>query len=570
MLTDSGAVVVVTRSDLAGLLPTWAMTVLTGDSDNSGGSDRAGGSDSAGGSDNSGDSDSTRDSDNAGDSGSSTRDSENSGGSDSAGEGDGIHDGWNACPDGDVAYVIYTSGSTGVPKGVEVTHGNLRARVAWMRKEYGLGPGDRVVQFASLSFDAHVEEIFPALASGATVVLLAHGAASLPEHLATEAGRRVTVLDLPTAYWHQLMQMRDEVAWPAGLRLVILGGEQVHASAVELWHERFGDRVPLMNTYGPTEATVIATAGRLEPGDHHPPIGRPIGDTTVYILDQRLNPVPPGAAGELCIGGAGVAQGYLRRPAMTGAAFVPDPFGPPGARLYRTGDRARFRVDGQLEFLGRLDDQLKLRGFRVEPGEVEAVLLTHPLVRHAAVRAHREVLVAYVVSGARQEELARFAAASLPPHMVPAHWVRMEAMPLTANGKLDRAALPPPQPERVEFVLPRTDAEELVASVWAEVLGVERIGAFDDFFALGGHSLLAIRVVSRLRAIVEVEVPIRRLFTDHTLAGFAVAVEQTLRAELALLDEQEARALLDEQEAQGLLEAQATTDAWAITEAGER
>ncbi|HEX6685974.1 MAG TPA: amino acid adenylation domain-containing protein [Candidatus Limnocylindrales bacterium] len=529
MLTDSGATVVVTRPDLAAPLPEWAVTVLTGDSDE-----------------------------------------------------DGAGDGENANPDGDVAYVIYTSGSTGVPKGVEVTHGSVRARVAWMRREYGLGLGDRVVQFASLSFDAHVEEIFPALTSGATLVLLPHGATSLPEHLASEAGRRVTVLDLPTAYWHQLMQMRDEVAWPDGLRLVILGGEQVRADAVELWHERFGDRVPLMNTYGPTEATVIATAGRLEPGDHHPSIGRPVDATTVYILDNRLTPVPPGAPGELCIGGAGVAQGYLRRPALTASAFVPDPFGPPGARLYRTGDRARFRADGRLEFLGRLDDQLKLRGYRIEPGEVESVLLAHPLIRQAAVTAHRDVLVAYVVGEAPQEELARFASASLAPHMVPAYWVRVDALALTPNGKLDRAALPPPQPERVEFVAPRTDAEELVASVWAEVLDVQRVGAHDDFFALGGHSLLATRVVSRLRAIVEVEVPIRRLFTDRTLAGFALAVEETLRAELALLGEEEAQAMLDteatqdahavlgEEAAQATLDTEATQDAHAALEARER
>ena len=502
MLTDSGAMVVATRSDLTGRLPTWVMTVLTDDDDDEEGAEAEG-------------------------------------------------EAWDTNPDGDVAYVIYTSGSTGAPKGVEVTHGSLRARVAWMRKGYGFGPGDRVVQFASLSFDAHVEEIFPALASGATVVLLPHGATSLPEHLASDAGRRVTVLDLPTAYWHQLMQMRDEVAWPQGLRLVILGGEQVHAAAVERWHERFGDRVPLMNTYGPTEATVIATAGRLEPREHHPSIGRPIDATTVYILDNRLNPVPPGGAGELCIGGAGVAQGYLRRPALTATAFVPDPFGPPGARLYRTGDRARWRADGRLEFLGRLDDQLKLRGFRIEPGEVENVLLTHPLVRQAAVTAHRDMLVAYVVSGARQEELARFAAASLAPHMIPAYWMRVAALPLTPNGKVDRAALPPPQPEQVEFVAPRTDAEELVASVWADVLDVERVGVFDDFFALGGHSLLATRVVSRLRAIIEVEVPIRRLFTDRTLDSFAQAVEETLRAELALLDEEEAQAMLDAETREG-------------------
>jgi len=280
---------------------------------------------------------------------------------------------------------MYTSGSTGVPKGVTVTHANLAARVRWMVDAYELGPDDRIVQFASLSFDAHAEEIFPALAAGARIVLLPDGGASLPDFLAVAPD--VTVLDLPTAYWHQLVDLIDEIAWPDSLRLVILGGQQASGAAVDRWRERFGSRVRLVNTYGPTEATIIATAADLVGGDARPPIGRPVGATGVQVLDRAGRPVPPGVAGELAIGGAGVAAGYLARPALTAERFVPDPQGEPGARRYLTGDLVRWRGDGDLEFLGRLDDQVKVRGFRVEPGEVEAALAAHPLVHTAVVSA---------------------------------------------------------------------------------------------------------------------------------------------------------------------------------------
>src|SRR5690606_14898783 len=286
-------------------------------------------------------------------------------------------------------------------------HGSLAARVHWMRQAYEIGPDDRIAQFASLSFDAHAEELYPALASGASVLLLPDGAASLPDVLRTPAGARVTVLDLPTAYWHRLTEALDDVTWPEPLRLVILGGEQVHAAAVARWRARFGDRVRLVNTYGPTEATIIATAAELGEADtvHRPPIGRPIGGTTAHVLGPHGEPVPPGSPGELCLGGEGLARGYLGRPALTADRFVPDPYGPPGSRLYRTGDRVRLRPDGMLEFLGRFDTQVKVRGFRVEPGEVEAALLTHPGVRQAVVTADGERLAAYVVGPAGPDEL---------------------------------------------------------------------------------------------------------------------------------------------------------------------
>jgi amino acid adenylation domain-containing protein len=431
----------------------------------------------------------------------------------------------------DAAYCIYTSGSTGVPKGVLVGHTALAARVAWMREAYQLRPGDRIVQFAALSFDTHVEEIFPALASGARIDLLPEGAVTLPEHL-----DGVTVLDLPTAYWHHLVEVIDDIPWPDTLRLVILGGEQVHETAVARWRARFGDRIRLVNTYGPTEAAVICTADDLtgEPTTGRPPIGRPIGGTRVTLRGPHGEPVPPGTPGELCIGGDGLADGYLGRPELTAERFVTID----GQRYYRSGDRARLRPDGRLEFLGRLDDQVKLRGFRIELGEIEA-----RLGGRGAVAVHGETLVGYTVGdrGTLPEELR----AVLPPHLLPSAWVEVDALPLTPSGKLDRAALPAPTVTR-DSVAPRTDAELLVAGVYAEVLGTSGVGALDDFFALGGHSLLAVKVVARLRAATGVDLPIRNLFDQGTVEGVAQAVEDRLFAEIDQLSEEEAARLLAE------------------------
>ncbi|WP_344919110.1 amino acid adenylation domain-containing protein [Streptosporangium oxazolinicum] len=485
----------------------------------------------------------------------------------------------------DAAYVIYTSGSTGRPKGVVVEHRALAERVAWMREAYGLGPGDRVVQFAALGFDAHAEEIYPALASGAALELLPGGAVTLPEVLAGPRGHEVTVLDLPTAYWHRLVDQLDDVAWPERLRLVILGGEQVHAEAVARWRERFGDRVRLVNTYGPTEATIIATAADLGSADTEgrPPIGRPIGGTRAVVVTPRpgasgeapgvseeppgvseephgvsgepyrtpsavsgesLRRVPPGVPGELLLGGAGLARGYLGRPDLTAERFPDDP---EMGRLYRTGDLVRWRADGLLEFLGRVDDQMKVRGFRIEPAEIEGRLLAHPGVRQAAVTAREDRLVAYVAGPADPVELRRDLAVVLPPYMVPDVWVTLDELPLTTGGKIDRRALPAPGLDLDEdrpFVEPRNDAEILVAGVWQEVLGVGKVGALDDFFALGGHSLLAVRVGSRLRTAAKIDVPMRELFRNRTVADLAVVVERILMEELsALTDEEVARIL---------------------------
>ncbi|MEU9835856.1 amino acid adenylation domain-containing protein [Streptosporangium sp. NPDC048047] len=457
----------------------------------------------------------------------------------------------------DACYVISTSGSTGVPKSVVVEHGAVAARVRWMRAEYGLTAGDGVVQFASLAFDTHVEEIFPALAAGSALILLPDGAATLPDLLTSPRGGGVTVLDLPTAYWHSLVEDLDDTPWPPALRLVILGGEQVAAAAVRRWRTRFGDGVRLLNTYGPTEGTVIATMAELgaEAARGHPPIGRPIGATSVRVVDEHGEALPPGAAGELVIGGAGVARGYLGRPAPTADRFVPDPHGGPGSRRYRTGDRGRLRADGRLEFLGRLDDQLKVRGFRIEPGEVEGHLCAHPGVGQASVTARGDDLVAYVTGTATPADLRAHLERFLPRQLLPTVWVRLEALPLTTGGKVDRAALPPPPdtpagtppgaPAGGGRAAPGTDAERLVAGIWCELLGLEEVGVHDDFLALGGHSLLATRVAARLRRATGIEVPIRLVFAGRTVAELAAAVEEFLISKLDEMSDEEALRVME-------------------------
>ncbi|MCG6495543.1 amino acid adenylation domain-containing protein [Kitasatospora sp. A2-31] len=457
----------------------------------------------------------------------------------------------------DPAYLIYTSGSTGTPKGVLVPQRALAARVAWMREGYGVTAADRVLQFASLSFDTCAEEVFPALAAGAALVLAAPGA-TLPDQLAEPSAAGLTVLDLPTPYWHRLVADLDTTPWPAGLRLLVLGADQVQPEAVAAWRARFGDTVRVVNSYGPTETTIIATTADLGAVDAtaRPPIGRPIGATTTVVLDRHGTPVPPGTPGELVIGGAGVAHGYLGRPGATARAFVPDPDGPPGARRYRTGDLVRRRPDGALEFLGRIDSQVKLRGYRIEPGETESALLALPGVGQAVVTVRGDALVGYVVPAAgapapEPDALRTALTAALPGHLVPNALLVLDALPLTPNGKLDRRALPAPdtRPDlRAAYLAPRTEAEELVAEVWQEVLGLDRVGALDDFFDLGGHSLLATRVVARIRAAVDLAVPLRTLFTHRTVTAFADAVEAALVAELAELSEDAAEELLAAQD----------------------
>ncbi|HEX2077170.1 MAG TPA: amino acid adenylation domain-containing protein, partial [Longimicrobium sp.] len=437
--------------------------------------------------------------------------------------------------------VIYTSGSTGRPKGVMNAHRGVVNLLWSMRGTVAIAPGDRLLAITTLAFDISVLELFLPLLSGARVEILARSAASDPALLreAVAAGGG-TVLQATPATWRLLL----DAGWEGGESLRALsGGEALPAELAARLRERVG---ALWNVYGPTETTIWSTAQHLgagpDVGRGHVSIGAPVANTRVYVLDRYLSPVPAGVPGELYIGGAGVARGYLGRPGLSAEKFVPDPFAAePGARLYRTGDLARWRPDGTLEFLGRNDHQVKVRGLRIELGEIEAALRGHGSVADCVVMARADAgeqrLVAYVVGGVEAAELRAHLRRSLPEYMVPSAFVFLDALPLTPNGKVDRKALPAPElaPAEDRYVAPRTPVEEVLAGIWAEVLRLERVGANDSFFELGGHSLLATRVVSRVRELFGVELPLRALFEGPTVAELAGRVEEMRRAGLPVL-----------------------------------
>ena len=415
-----------------------------------------------------------------------------------------------------LAYIIYTSGSTGKPRGVLLVHRGLVNHGIASIELYGIECNDRVLQFSSISFDIAVEEIFPTWFAGATVVLRSDQMSLAATDFLRWIGQQgITVLDLPTAYWHELVhevaESHEEL--PQRLRLVIVGGEKASASAYASWLKAGGSRVRWVNTYGPTEASVIVSAYEPDPSQPFPdnlPIGRPIANVRLYVLDSELQPVAVGEPGELHIGGPGVARGYLNHPELTDAKFIADPFSRDGdARLYKTGDMVRYLPDGNIEFQGRIDFQVKIRGFRIELGEIEAALEKHPGVAQAVVTA-REVngekrLTGYIVAlpdAATTTELRRHLKSSLPEYMVPADFVFLKSFPLTPNGKVDRRALPAPEPSEAVaaegFVAAHDDFESRMVSLWEQVLGKRPIGVRDNFFELGGHSLLAVRLTSRI------------------------------------------------------------------------
>ncbi|WP_369212912.1 amino acid adenylation domain-containing protein, partial [Streptomyces flavofungini] len=428
-----------------------------------------------------------------------------------------------------LAYVIYTSGSTGRPKGVAVAHGGVTNLAEAMCPALGVSEGTTVLQFASFSFDAAVLDVAVTLAGGGTLAVASAEERAEPAALAAMIERTgVTTASVVPS----LLGVLDPAAVP-GVRNWVLGAELLTADLASRWV----GQARLWNTYGPTEATVMATAGLVAaavgPDDPPPPIGRPLGNVRTYVLDGFLRPVPPGVTGELYVSGPGVARGYVGRPELTAERFVACPFRP-GARMYRTGDLARWTDDGELLFAGRADDQVKIRGFRVEPGEVEAVLAAHPDVRQAAVvvredRPGDKRLIGYVVpEEGRTPELRavrRHMAGQLPEFMVPAAVVTLDALPLTANGKVDRAALPAPDfAARVSGREPRTQTEEILCGLFAEVLGLEWVGIEDGFFDLGGDSLLGMRLVARVRAVLDAEVGIGELFGAPTVEELARAV----------------------------------------------
>jgi len=452
-----------------------------------------------------------------------------------------------------LAYVIYTSGSTGKPKGVEVTHRALTNFTASTCASFALVPDDRVLQFASMSFDVAVEEIFPCLIRGSTLVLRTEAMLdSFFVFLQECRDQRITVLDLPTAYWHELTEKltSEHLVLSETLRLVIIGGERAVPERLAQWHKAVGNHVRLLNCYGPTEATVEATtwessgSAAADLPAREIPIGLPIANVRTYVLDRWSNPVPIGVPGELHIGGVGLARGYLNHPDLTAEKFIPDPFGcESGGRLYKTGDVARYLPSGNIEFLGRIDHQVKIRGFRIELGEIEATLSKHPGVRQSIVLVREDqpgekLLVGYVVGPKDQAlatvELRSFLKQKLPDYMAPLFFVFLDALPLTPNGKVDRKALPAPNHGRPEletaFVPPSSPVEKTLSDIWAEVLKIEQIGLYDNFFDLGGHSLLATRVISRLRDAFRVEMPLRLLFEQPTVAGLAERIDTLLWA----------------------------------------
>ncbi|MGW0538412.1 amino acid adenylation domain-containing protein, partial [Streptomyces sp. NPDC003032] len=427
------------------------------------------------------------------------------------------------------AYVIYTSGSTGRPKGVVVTRAALDNFLATMRERFALTADDRLLAVTTVGFDIAGLELYLPLTVGATVVLAAPDQVRDPRALCAEAQRTgTTVLQATPGLWRALAEQGGTSL--AGVRALV-GGEALPADLARLLLDR---GQPVTNLYGPTETTIWSTAAELTTGTGAPSIGRPIGNTRVYVLDERLRPVPVGVPGELFIAGDGLARGYLGRPGLSAERFVACPFGAPGSRMYRTGDVVRWRATGDLEFLGRADHQVKVRGFRIEPGEVEAALAAHPGIDRCVVTARPDGsgdtrLVAYTVTADVRPpaagELRDHLAGLLPPYMVPSAFVPLDALPTTPNGKLDRGALPEPEFGGAgESREPRGPRETLLCGLFAEVLGVERVGIDDDFFELGGHSLLAARLAGRIRVELGIELTLRELFEAPTVAGVSAVL----------------------------------------------
>ncbi|MCB9420437.1 MAG: amino acid adenylation domain-containing protein [Ardenticatenaceae bacterium] len=451
-----------------------------------------------------------------------------------------------------LAYIIYTSGSTGTPKGVMVPHRALINYTLAAIDAFEMTPRDRVLQFASFSFDTSAEEIFPCLASGAALVLRDEAMIDdVSQFLQRCDDLELTVTDLPTAYWHELTAVLAEnrPSLPTTLRLVIIGGEAALTEQVAVWQDIIGPRVRLLNTYGATEATIISTIYDLTSAppsaSGRVPIGRPIPNVQTYILNGQQQPVPIGVPGELWIGGAGLARGYLNRPELTAERFISNPFIDgkgaeesrrainPAPLLYRTGDLARYLPDGNIEYLGRADSQVKIRGFRVELGEIEAALGQHPALRATAVTVHTEKnghnrLIAYLVpheTVPTTSELRQYLQQKLPHYMIPAVFITLPEMPLSPNGKVDRQALPDPEVLTLDlaraYIPPQTPQEKLLAALWEQVLHVEQVGIHDNFFELGGHSLLATQIVSRVRKTTQIDLPIRTIFETPTIAELA-------------------------------------------------
>jgi amino acid adenylation domain-containing protein len=460
----------------------------------------------------------------------------------------------------DLAYVIYTSGSTGRPKGVEITHKNLLNLVFWHQQEFDVGSHDRASQVASPGFDAAVWELWPYLTAGASV------------HLADEAIRsdsvalrdwlvrqRITIAFVPTPLAERMVTLK----WPSetSLRTLLTGADTLHTYPPRNLPFR------LVNNYGPTECTVVATSCTVPAHRHSavlPPIGRPISNVAIFILDEQLRTVSVGTTGEIYIGGAGVGRGYLNSPDLTAAKFVANPFAADGDdRLYRTGDLARYLPDGQISFQGRIDDQIKIRGYRIEPSEIVASLNEHPNIQASVVVAREtqqddKYLVAYILpihgSSLSASVLRDFLRERLPECMVPRIFVKLESIPVSTNGKVDTATLPAPDVANTipntEGVEPRTVVEERLVQILAGLLNVGEVDVHDNFFLLGGHSLLAAQLLAAIRDVFGIELPLRTVFESPTAARLSIEVANSLRTRVETMNLDELARTLAENEAQ--------------------
>ena len=452
-----------------------------------------------------------------------------------------------------LAYVIYTSGSTGTPKGVLISHQALVNHSIAAGKNYQLQPEDRILQFASMSFDVAAEELFPSWLSGSTVVIRPNQVLLFAHFEQFLVQEKLTVLNLPTAYWHEWVSnlAQTKAPLPPTLRLVIVGTEQTLPEKLALWQKLVGDRfessrIRWLNAYGPTEATIGVTIYEpvAYPGNqpvYYVPVGRPIANTQVYLLDKHLHATPVGVPGELYIGGISIARGYLNHPELTAEKFIPNPFGEKsGMRLYRTGDLARYLPNGDIELLGRIDDQVKIRGFRIELGEISAKLQLHNKVREAVVLAVEDEhgdkhLVAYVSPQPEQRiintELRGFLQEKLPQYMIPSSFIILPTLPLLPNGKLDRRSLPAPEtlcPElEATYVMPQTEIEQTIAAIWQKALNIKKIGIHDNFFELGGHSLLMVKVHSQLSELFPTDLSLLDMFRYPTINSLAELFSQT-------------------------------------------
>lgn len=455
----------------------------------------------------------------------------------------------------DLAYIIFTSGSTGRPKGVQITHANLMNLVRWHNHAFSVMASDRATLQASPGFDAAVWELWPYLATGASVYIVDEAIRTAPDRLRDwMVAKAITVTFLPTA----IAECMCNLSWPSqtALRVMLTGADTLR---------RFpppGLPFALVNNYGPTECTVVATSGTIHPNgesDAPPSIGRPIQGIEIHIVDEQLKAVPDGTAGELLIGGAGVGRGYLNLPELTAQKFVADPFSStPGARLYRSGDLARILPDGQIAFMGRTDEQMKIRGYRIEPGDIAAVLGRHPAIRSSVVTTYsvdsgEKRLVAYIVpeSNVRLNvaELRKFLGDCLPDYMVPSTFVKLASLPTSAHGKVDRAALPMPAAENAlddePFEAPQSETEQWLASFLTGLLGVGPVSRDDNFFTLGGHSLMGAQLIARIHQTFGVELSLRSLFDHPTLREISSEIESLVHAKLNAMSDEDARRILE-------------------------